>query len=139
MESDEYYLVVDKKAWPGSIHITEFEGLLVHVFPGPAPDLQRMQEIVGGLIEAIDIGSEDSGFRKITLWLNEEGKLMGLEPMVCYEPYNDVLVGPLIITAVNMRTGDTECLSADEVTNVRIGGRFMIFNNMMIPGVAYDA
>lgn len=63
--------------------------------------LEAMQDIVGGWIEVVTLGSTKSGGR-LSIILNEEGKLNDL-------PFNrrivhfDILVGTFFITAYNMQ------------------------------------
>lgn len=74
-------------------------------------ELEAFNEIVGGYIEIVNIGSTRTG-GTIAITLNEEGKLKGL-------PFNrrivnfDFLVGTFFITAYNMQ-GDNISLTDNE-------------------------
>lgn len=98
---------------PSSEHIQ-----VVIVEPGKKPfkktiknDLDTSHAIVGGWIENVFIGENQSGC-KIGCVVNEEGKLKGL-------PFNrvitnyDILVGTFFITAYNLE-GDNVSLSDEE-------------------------
>lgn len=70
-----------------------------------------LRDFVGGSIEHV-------GFKKdIDIWLNEEGKLIGLEPNVVLMREGqllDVLVGDLIVTSSNLE-GDTISLTDEQI------------------------
>ncbi|MBT2728415.1 DUF3846 domain-containing protein [Bacillus sp. ISL-75] len=74
-------------------------------------DLKAMNEIVGGYIEVINIGTTKSGGR-VAITLNEEGKLMGLPVNRAIVGF-DILVGTFFITAYNME-GDNISLTDQE-------------------------
>ena len=78
--------------------------------------LENLQQFVGGYIEAVRV--TDS----ITLWINEEGKLEGLEPNfhLCRMngmPY-DLVVGDVLIAGTD-EEGNTVSLTDDEIKEVQ--------------------
>jgi len=67
-------------------------------------NLNEIQRIVDGLFEVVTLNHDG---KYITVYCNEEGKLMGLEPNVCLmygEKIADVVCGPVI--AVSNEVGD---------------------------------
>ena len=80
--------------------------------------LEKMQQHVGGYIEAFTLTFDDVTERRITAWLNDEGKLIGLEPTLVIvgsdEEVIDVLVGNLLITCTD-HEGETVGLTDEEV------------------------
>jgi hypothetical protein len=79
--------------------------------------LQTLQTAVDGLIEAVDIN------KNLTLWLNEEGKLLGL-PMnsvgtAMYRratEITDTIVGNIVLTGGVDDEGDTIGLTEEQVS-----------------------
>jgi Domain of unknown function (DUF3846) len=87
-----------------------------------APDLTTLQTLVDGSIEAVygyrEIDGTMSDQPRITFYLNDEGKLRGLQPnplataLWCH--YNpsavnvDFLVGPVIVTGYDPAGHDTD-------------------------------
>jgi hypothetical protein len=80
--------------------------------------LKFMQEVVGGWIEAVDV--QDN----MTLWCNEEGKLMGLDPNYvavsktsAHEVLmpGDIIAGDVIITGGTGSDGETLGLTTEQV------------------------
>lgn len=69
--------------------------------------LKALQELVGGYIEATPFDGD------LRLVVNEEGKLMRLEPNVL-APTFDVLVGPVVVTAYDGK-GDFRSLTEAEI------------------------
>jgi hypothetical protein len=82
--------------------------------------LTKMQEIVGGYVEALDLTHPETG-TTATMWMNEEGKIEGLPanewanvvaivggwrgPVV-----GDVIVGTVFLTGHDAETGETTSL-----------------------------
>lgn len=82
--------------------------------------LELLQEGVGGLIEALDISRDENG-RRITLWLNEEGKMIGLTPAIALTDDDrvlDVVMGPVVFTAVDSE-GESVGLNEDEIETIQ--------------------
>lgn len=82
--------------------------------PGEVPEIREipnelaaLQELVGGYIEVAPLD------RALRFVVNEEGKLLGLEPNI-YAPTLDVLVGPLVVTAYD-GSGDFRTLTEEEI------------------------
>ncbi len=72
------------------------------------PSLENLQAAVGGLIQAIDLAPE------LTMWCNDEGKLMGLpvNPVATalwtrYFGETDVIVGNVVFTGGSDEEGET--------------------------------
>ena len=79
---------------------------------GPEGSLKTMQTAVGGLIEPIDLN------RRVTLWVNEEGKLGGFEPnpiataiFIKTFDVEDVVMGDVIFTGGTDDDGQTMALA----------------------------
>lgn len=73
---------------------------------------KELQEIVGGLIEFVSIGDG------IDIVINEEGKIMGLEPnfiATALFDFKDLLVGDAIIVGVDYSTGETISLTDAQI------------------------
>lgn len=66
-------------------------------------DYKELQNIVGGYIEyvALDPYNIYSDSRDIDIILNEEGKLIKLEPSLKWALDRDILCGPLVFCATN--------------------------------------
>lgn len=99
-------------------NLTNDEILIVVVEPDKKPyakmiknDLAAMNEIVGGYIEIINLGRNNTG-AMIAVTVNEEGKLEGL-PMNRKIVGFDILVGNFFITAYNLE-GDNISLTKQE-------------------------
>lgn len=79
--------------------------------------LATLQAGVGGLVQAVDLS------QRLTLWLNEEGKVLGQE----HNPYGqffwdklfgahtDYIVGDIVITGGTDEDGDTLGLTDEQV------------------------
>lgn len=84
--------------------------------------LDVLQKGVGGLIEAFDLSHLPG---EPTLWLNEEGKLTGLEPnwlaTLIAGPRlgNDTIVGDVVFTGGPDRQGETKPLTPEQVAHLR--------------------
>jgi Domain of unknown function (DUF3846) len=83
------------------------------------PDLRKMQDVVGGYIEAVRMS--DTYYGSI-MWLNEEGKLKGLEPnviatmMVSDIIAPDYIVGNVLITGDEDKEGEIMQLTDEQMT-----------------------
>jgi Domain of unknown function (DUF3846) len=85
--------------------------------------LENMQEAVGGGIEAITGEYFNETGREITIWLNGEGKLKGLQPNFAILKTGtnrllDIVVGDVLITAID-EEGSTVGLTDDELKVVQ--------------------
>lgn len=79
--------------------------------------LATLQKGVGGWVEAVDLPKH-----KMTMWVNEEGKLSGLEynpsgTMLWWSVYGetDVIVGDIVLTGLPDDEGDTQGLTPEQV------------------------
>lgn len=89
--------------------------------------LKVLQGCVGGLIEPIDMNFEAGTMSGITtMWVNEEGKLIGLEPnpfaTAVYRTMfscEDVVVGDVVFTAGTDAMGNTLGLSDEGLEYLR--------------------
>lgn len=80
---------------------------------GISGDLQSMQEIVGGLIQAVpghSLGLPEG----VDLYVNEEGKMIGLMPNLALWDGQDQAWGTVFFCAVDYDTGDNRSLRSDE-------------------------
>jgi hypothetical protein len=77
--------------------------------------LAHLQELVGGMIEAVDVPPFVAGGEDATCYLNEEGKLLGLEPNMRATDFlvpgvglhwNDYVAGPLVLVGFDASTGE---------------------------------
>lgn len=105
------------------------------------PEYETIRDTVGGLIEPVEI-TVTEGHRSVTAWCNEEGTIIGLPPSahlvrhVAGGPGIPItLVGPLVISVSDMRTGETEPMTPEEVAGVSFGSQWLISfqHGTMIP------
>ncbi len=73
-------------------------------------NLKSFQTLVGGYIETVNIGNN------IHIILNEEGKLIGLEPNLIY--FNDIIMGDVVFVAVDNENEDFTSLSTIQINKV---------------------
>lgn len=90
------------------------------------PSLEQMQEVVGGLIEAVRIDDDAPDDRELTLYVNEEGLMLRLDPLVALDTTGQPLFGPVVITVTDRRTGDTVPATEEEIDRVKLGPDSMI-------------
>lgn len=65
------------------------------------PTLEKLQELVGGYIQAVRIAPESREENPLMVIVNEEGRLKGLQrnrPLAINEYSVEYLVGPIVIT-----------------------------------------
>ena len=80
-------------------------------------DLKVMQQLVGGYIETLRIS--DNGI----LVMNEEGKLLGLEPNFYLGAIGDTIVGPVLVVGKNGdEFADLPEDEAAEISRIMRGG-----------------
>lgn len=77
-------------------------------------DLKPKQEIVGGYIQCLDSGIED-----IDIIINEEGKLLGLEPNIIWSFGRDILVGNVIFSRLNWENGEFVSLTDKDIEDIK--------------------
>lgn len=90
-------------------------------------ELATLQEAVGGWIQAVDL--KDG----MSLYLNEEGKVYGLEPNPVATKYfedsygvgSDVIMGDVVFTGLPDHNGDTTSLTTAQMLDIidRAGAR----------------
>jgi hypothetical protein len=85
--------------------------------------LDNMQKAVGGYIEAVTLSHDPNTDRMVTIWLNEEGKLRGLQPNFAMiqksnDKLLDVIVGDVLITSTD-EEGSTVGLNDEELAMVK--------------------
>jgi hypothetical protein len=103
------------------------------------PDLAEMQKVVGGLVEPVDLFSDEDG--SVSLWLNEEGLIYDLDPSVhvlnaqYYGPDNPLTVrGDYVITRTNNHTGELAPMKETDFDRFIIGQKSLIsFEYGLIP------
>jgi hypothetical protein len=79
--------------------------------------LAQLQSAVGGLVQAVDLT------QRLTMWLNEEGKVLGQEHNPygqffwdkLYGAHTDYIVGDIVITGGTDEEGDTLGLTDEQV------------------------
>lgn len=79
--------------------------------------LESFQALVGGSIQMVPVPDEN-GRRSLALYLNEEGKLIGLPPNLLWldgTRVHDVLVGDVFIVGPADRNGDDTGLTDKQV------------------------
>lgn len=86
---------------------------------GGRTELDSLQSLVGGLIEALPIDPA-----RATVYLNEEGKLLGLPPTALWVSDDgstllDVLCGPLVVMGPVDGEGNTLGLTPEALAYVR--------------------
>ena len=96
------------------------------IYKAPGKDPQRvnignelkvMQQLVGGYIETLRIS--DNGI----LVMNEEGKLLGLEPNFYLGAIGDTIVGPVLVVGENGdEFADLPEDEAEEIFRIMRGG-----------------
>lgn len=77
--------------------------------------LESLQKIVKGMIEIIPFPDIEG----LDIILNEEGKLINLDPNILIPEYNDMAVGPIIVLGFNEDEGDHRSLSEEEIKKVK--------------------
>lgn len=90
-------------------------------------ELATLQNAVGGWIQAVDL--KDG----MSMYLNEEGKVYGLEPNPVATKYfedsygvgSDVVVGDVVFTGLPDRNGDTTAITSTQLQDIinRAGAR----------------
>lgn len=100
------------------------KAIVVPVYDAPyvidyEPGLKFLQAQVGGYIEAVDFEVNDTEY---TLWLNEEGKILGLPyngeatSMVSHRLFpNDYIAGQAVVTGGTGPEGETLPLTDEDV------------------------
>jgi len=97
---------------------------------GGVPTLAEMQEVVGGLIEAVDLWVDDAG--RVSMYVNEEGLYL-CEPEVMVQWPNwykisgnpPVFNGPFVIVRCDWN-GDTVSLTEEDQNLLRFGRQSII-------------
>lgn len=74
-------------------------------------DLKSLQGIVDGMIEIVPMPNLDG----VDIVLNEEGKLLGLDPNIHLPEYDDIAVGNIVVCGFEEETGGHRSLTDDEV------------------------
>ena len=77
--------------------------------------LEDLQKLVKGMIEIIPF----PGIEGLDIILNEEGKLINLDPNILIPEYNDMAVGPIIVLGFDEDKGDHRSLSEEEIKKVK--------------------
>lgn len=85
--------------------------------------LESLQKVVGGYIEVVTLRGYHDEDRRITMWLNEEGKLSNLPPNIAMvrrsnQQLADVIVGNAIITSTDSE-GETVGLNDEEIEFIK--------------------
>jgi hypothetical protein len=96
--------------------VIKTSGEIVEVDLKASDELEALQSAVGGWIEAVDLAEN------LTMWVNEEGKINGLElnsiATALFDKYFennfDVIVGDIVLTGGTDSKGNTLGLTADQ-------------------------
>ncbi len=91
--------------------------------PGEAPyiteideGLEALQKQVGGLIECVyELEKEN-----INIWINEEGKILELDPNFIIYQGTDFIVGPAVFLGFAPETGETISLTEEQISKVML-------------------
>ncbi len=78
-------------------------------------DLENYQEIVGGLIECVEMPN----VKGVDLYVNEEGKLQGLQGNFWLPEYEDCVVGTCYMVGYNANTGDNVSITEQQISNCK--------------------
>ena len=113
---------VTKMSKPIKVAVLNVESQEFEIIDNFNHELENMQKVVGGYIEALTVHESDNG-RELVVWLNEEGKLIGLEPNFVLAiketgKVADIVMGNVLITAVNEK-GDTAGLTDADVQTIK--------------------
>ena len=76
------------------------------------PGLKTLQQLVGGLIENV-YELED---HNINIWINEEGKLINLDPNFLIYDKQDVVVGTAVFVGYDPKTGSDVSLNDEQIS-----------------------
>jgi len=95
---------------------------VVEVIDFTKPDeLSALQDAVGGWVQAIDLNDH------LSLWVNEEGKMMRYEHNqlaqlvwdMSFGPDTDYIVGTVVITGTPDADGETQGLSETDIETLK--------------------
>jgi len=97
--------------------VIKTSGEIVEVDLKASDELEALQSAVGGWIEAVDLAED------LTMWVNEEGKINGLElnsiATALFDKYFennfDVIVGDIVLTGGTDSKGNTVGLSPEQL------------------------
>lgn len=88
----------------------------IHVVEKFDCSLENLQEFVGGYVEAVRVNDS------ITIWVNEEGKMQGLEPNFYLTDEKgqplDIVVGNALIAGTDSE-GETVSLTEAELAEIK--------------------
>lgn len=90
----------------------------VIVFELKDNSLEQLQQAVGGYVQAVDLSDE------LTLWCNEEGKMMNLNHNAMAQALwdkafgadTDYIVGDIVLTGGTDENGETISLSENQIS-----------------------
>jgi hypothetical protein len=84
--------------------------------PGKAPEVQRidntldvLKHLVGGWLESLPFPGG------LVMLCNEEGKLFGLSPNITMPQYQDIILGPIVITKSDRKGDFTDLTTHDQI------------------------
>jgi len=77
--------------------------------------LEKLQGLVKGLIEIVPFPGKEG----LDIVLNEEGKLINMEPNVYLPEYSDMAVGPIVVIGFGDEQGEHRGLTEEEITKVK--------------------
>lgn len=91
---------------------------------GALPSFKKIQELVGGYVEAAWRWHLPSG-NTVVLFCNEEGKLLNLPPNFFLIELQDWIVGRCVLIGENSK-GDIVHLSQDDLSHFTMAGSFVL-------------
>ena len=107
------HLLISNEAWRDKYHM---DSQPIATVVAGSPDIHLLQEYVGGMVDAVTCWGHLGG-RRVTMWVHDEGLLIGLPPtLVVDHPngYEQPLVGNVVVTADDAE-GETVDMTEDEV------------------------
>lgn len=74
-----------------------------------AAGIEPLQALVGGYFDCVSPRSGPPAVRRLSMWINDEGKAMGLPPNI-YHGEDDFIAGPIFVTDID-KEGESKSLS----------------------------
>jgi hypothetical protein len=100
--------------------VTIIDGKMAIIEVAPGKTYDAIKEVVGGWIERF-ASLPVSRYRHVDMWCNEEFLLNGMLPNVAIiYPYANVIRGGIIILAGDERTGESEGLTDEEISQIKL-------------------
>jgi len=107
------HLLISNESWRDKYHM---DSQPIATVVAGSPDADLLQEYVGGFFDAVTCWGHLGG-RRVTMWVHDEGLLIGLPPTLIIDhpnSYEQPLVGNIVVTADDAE-GETVDMTEDEV------------------------